>query len=208
MCKFASIVLTRDSEHWIAGVDSHEQIIDQRGLHADGARGPNILRIEITPPEDRPTAPISEWDYRVDQDIRPRWHDAERDEVRARAALARRAETERWLVTEAGHVVSAGYGSTVTGGYGSTVTGGDYAKVTGGDYATVTGGDRATVTGGDYAKVTGGDRATVTGGDCAALVIRWWDVSRYRLAVGYVGENGIEPGVAYRVEGGKLVRAT
>ena len=168
MCKFASIVLTRDSEHWIAGVDSHEQIIDQRGLHADGARGPNILRIEITPPEDRPTAPISEWDYRVDQDIRPRWHDAERDEVRARAALARRAETERWLVTEAGHVVSAGYGSTVTGGYGSTVT----------------------------------------GGDCAALVIRWWDVSRYRLAVGYVGENGIEPGVAYRVEGGKLVRAT
>ena len=192
MCQFASIVLTRDSEHWIAGVDSHEQIIDQRGLHADGARGPNILRIEITPPEDRPTAPISEWDYRVDQDIRPRWHDAERDEVRARAALARRAETERWLVTEAGHVVSAGYGSTVTGGYGSTVTGGDCAKVTGGDYA----------------KVTGGDRATVTGGDCAALVIRWWDVSRYRLAVGYVGENGIEPGVAYRVEGGKLVRAT
>lgn len=32
------------------------------------------------------------------------------------------------------------------------------------------------------------------------MVVRWWDAAaeRYRLAIGYVGEDGIEPGVAYR----------
>ena len=39
------------------------------------------------------------------------------------------------------------------------------------------------------------------------MAVRYWDGKRYRLAIGYVGEDGIEPGVAYRVEGGRLVRA-
>ena len=35
----------------------------------------------------------------------------------------------------------------------------------------------------------------------------WWDGKRTRLVVGYVGEDGIEPDVAYTVRDGALVRA-
>ncbi len=89
---------------------------------------------------------------------------------------------------------------------GCTVTGGDSATVTGGDRATVTGGHRATVTGGDSATVTGGDSATVTGGDSAIISIKYWDdkANRYRLAVGYPGEDGIEAGKQYHVVNGQL----
>ena len=91
---------------------------------------------------------------------------------------------------------------------GAKVTGGNYATVTGGYGATVTGGYGAKVTGGDGATVTGGDGATVTGGDDATVCARWWDGTRYRIAVGYVGEDGIEPNVAYRVgAGGKWEEA-
>ena len=55
---------------------------------------------------------------------------------------------------------------------------------------------------------TAGYDGTATAGDGGTIVIKWWDGSRYRLAVGYVSEDGIEPNVPYRVDGaGKLVRA-
>jgi len=104
--------------------------------------------------------------------------------------------------------VTGGYRAKVTGGDGATVTGGVGATVTGGVGATVTGGDCATVTGGDRAKVTGGDRAKVTGGVGARLILTWWDGKRYRTEVAYVGEGGIEPNVAYKLNGaGKWVKA-
>jgi hypothetical protein len=114
--------------------------------------------------------------------------------------------------------VTGGNSAKVTGGYGATVTGGDGAKVTGGDGTTVTGGDGATVTGGDCAKVTGGDCATVTGGNGATVTggnratvtggircelrLSYWDDAalRRRTVIAYVGEGGIEAGVAYRLD--------
>ena len=96
--------------------------------------------------------------------------------------------------------VTGGYGATVTGGYEATVTGGDGAMVTGGDGAMVTGGYGAMVTGGAGATVTGGAGATVTGGAGANLILRWWDGDRGRLAVAYVGEQGIAAATAYRLD--------
>jgi hypothetical protein len=64
--------------------------------------------------------------------------------------------------------------------------------VTGGIYAKVTGGNAATVTGGNLATVTGGNRAT--------LVLSRPDSGRRRLYVAYVGEDGILPGVPYRLD--------
>ena len=128
--------------------------------------------------------------------------------------------------------VTAGYWSTVTGGVHSTLTGGnwstlkggDYSIVTGGDYSiitggnwstlkgghwsTVTGGEYSTVTGGDYSTVTGGDRSTVTGGDGSILSLKWFDGKRTRIVTAYVGEDGIEPNVPYKLDdNGKFVRA-
>ena len=96
MCKFASFVLTKDEEFWSDESESHEVIIagkNQKGkvLHADGARGPNVLRVEITPTNKIEVWPsLKAWKYQVDQDITPVWFDAMVCEKRTRKALVRR----------------------------------------------------------------------------------------------------------------------
>ena len=69
--------------------------------------------------------------------------------------------------------------------------------------------DHAQHEGADRATVSGGYGATVSGGECGLIAVKWWDdqAHRYRLAVGYIGEDGIEANTKYRVEGrGKLVK--
>ena len=93
MCKFASFVLTKSEEFWSDKSDSHEDIIQEHNLHADGIRGPNILRVEISPTNKITVWPsLKAWEYRVDQDRMPEWFDAEECEKRTRAALQRRYE--------------------------------------------------------------------------------------------------------------------
>lgn len=53
---------------------------------------------------------------------------------------------------------------------------------------------------------TAGYRGTTTAGYRGTLMIWWHDGQRRRLVVGYVGEDGVDAGVPYRVEGGRLVR--
>ena len=73
MCNFASFVLTLGREFW-GPTDSHEAIIAHHQIHEDGARGPNILRVEIEPTNDAATREdLSTWKYRVDQDYLPEW---------------------------------------------------------------------------------------------------------------------------------------
>ncbi|MEK9811354.1 MAG: hypothetical protein VW362_12955, partial [Candidatus Nanopelagicales bacterium] len=63
-----------------------------------------------------------------------------------------------------------------------------------------TAGYRGTATAGCYGTAAAGNGGTIS--------IRWYDGTRHRLAVGYVGDNGVEPGVAYRADDdGRLVRA-
>jgi hypothetical protein len=101
MCKFASFVLTKDQELYLPTSDSHEDIINHFSLHADGVRGPNILRVEIVPgAELKRFSDYKAWQYRVDQDTRPAWFDAKGDEKRARAALLKRAK-EGFLTVDA-----------------------------------------------------------------------------------------------------------
>jgi hypothetical protein len=54
-----------------------------------------------------------------------------------------------------------------------------------------------------------GQRGEAAAGENGCLVIAYWDETnnRPRVAVGYVGERGIEAHVVYRVDGdGKFVR--
>jgi hypothetical protein len=93
MCKFASFVLTKDKVLWVPESDSHEKIISKHNLHADGARGTNILRVEITPSNTQTEfTDYASWVYRIDQDTRPSWFDAEYDEKRVREELIVRAK--------------------------------------------------------------------------------------------------------------------
>jgi hypothetical protein len=103
---------------------------------------------------------------------------------------------------------TSGYRGTATAGNGGTATAGNYGAATAGDCGTATAGDCGTATAGDCGTATAGDCGTATSGDCGEIRIRWHDDTRYRLAVGYVGEGGIEPDVAYRCDdSGKLVRS-
>jgi hypothetical protein len=93
MCKFASFVLTKDGVFWSDKSDSHEEIIKEHNLHADGIRGPNILRVEIVPgAKIKKFTTYKDWEYRIDQDRMPAWFDAPTDEKRARIALKDRAK--------------------------------------------------------------------------------------------------------------------
>lgn len=67
----------------------------------------------------------------------------------------------------------------------------------------------ATLTGGYGATLTGGGEATLTGGDGATLQLTYWDCAknRKRIVTAYVGEDGIEAGVKYKLQDGKFVEA-
>jgi hypothetical protein len=95
MCNMASFVLTRDRVFWSRHTDSHTEIVSEFKLSEDRTGvHPNLLMVEITPPNEDYRLPLRQWTYRTDQDILPEWYDAEREEARARAALAEWA-TER-----------------------------------------------------------------------------------------------------------------
>ena len=115
MCKFASLVLTRDQVFWSRNSDSHETIIRDFGLWADGVSGPNILRVEIVPPNGGCESPLDRWSYRTDQDTRPSWYDGWADEHRARAALVALV-ADRILIAPEGAAIEGGRSVIIIGG--------------------------------------------------------------------------------------------
>jgi hypothetical protein len=129
---------------------------------------------------------------------------------------------------------TAGYRGTATAGYSGTATAGDSGTATAGDSGTATAGYRGTATAGYRGTATAGYSGTATAGDSGTATagyrgtatagysgtatagyrgeirIRWWDEKndRYRTVIGYVGEDGIEANVAYRLDDNhKFVKA-
>ena len=94
---------------------------------------------------------------------------------------------------------TAGYGGTATAGRGGTAMAGDSGTATAGDCGTATAGNRGTA--------TAGEGGTATAGIGGTIRLEWWDGSRRRTAVGYIGEAGLRAGVAYRAVAGQIVAA-
>ena len=156
MCKPASMVVTAGpAVHW-GQTDNHSELIASLGLHEDGVRGINLVRIELTPPGDDLSKPLPEWDFRVDQDIVPEWWGAESGEAACRAALV------DWY---ASRVVVAGV-RTVSDGHTYAI---DSARVTANGSARVTAYDAAQVTANGYAQVTANGYARVIAYDSAQV---------------------------------------
>ena len=99
-------------------------------------------------------------------------------------------------------LANGGTGKAVVG---AVVSAGNHGTATVGDRGTATAGDRGTATAGDYGTATAGYGGTATVGEKGRIQVEWWDGERRRLAVGYVGEDGIEAGKPYVVVNGKLV---
>jgi hypothetical protein len=101
-----------------------------------------------------------------------------------------------------GGTATAGDGGTATAGDGGTATAGDGGTATAGVNGTATAGVGGTATAGYRGTATAGYRGTATAGYSGLICIKYWDAEkeRYRIAVGYVGEDGIKPGVKYRLD--------
>ena len=91
-----------------------------------------------------------------------------------------------------------GAGRAIVGG---TATAGDGGTATAGVGGTATAGDGGTATAGDGGTATAGDGGTATAGVGGTLIIKRWDAKalRYRTRAADVGEDGILPNVAYRL---------
>lgn len=92
----------------------------------------------------------------------------------------------------------------IINGPGRSIVGG---TSTSGDGGTSTSGDDGTSTSGDRGTSISGNRGTSISGDGGTIQVKWWDDSarRYRLATGYVGEDGLKAGVAYHLEKGQWI---
>jgi hypothetical protein len=105
---------------------------------------------------------------------------------------------------------TAGYKGTATAGNYGTATAGNYGTATAGYKGTATAGYKGTATAGNYGTATAGYKGTATAGnygtatagDEGEIRIRYWDTkaNRYRTKVGYIGEDGLEPNIAYRLD--------
>ena len=75
-----------------------------------------------------------------------------------------------------------------------------YGTVTAGDYGTATAGYGGTATAGYGGTATAGEGGTATAGEGGILQIKAWDALRYRIIIGYVGENGLVAGTQYKLD--------
>ena len=73
---------------------------------------------------------------------------------------------------------------------------------TAGDGGTATAGYSGTATAGYMGTATAGDGGTATAGDSGVISIQYWDskADRYKVMIGYIGEGGLKPGVAYHLD--------
>lgn len=89
MCRFKSGIILKDRV-FIPDYDSHTEMLEELKIAdtKDNAERLFVRAELVPPPDDNVFAPLSEWEYHVDQDILPDWYVAEVDEQRMREAVA------------------------------------------------------------------------------------------------------------------------
>ena len=182
MCDFASLIVTKDRVFWSKNGDNHTAIAEEHGLHEDGAKGPNVVKVEITPPGGQWWTDRKGWAFRVDQDILPEWWDAKDGEARARVALedlaaarlfdGRDAEVKEGMIFARNSTVKAWGSATVEASGSATVKAWGSATVKAWDSATVKAWGPATVKASGSATVIGYSPTRHKLADLAVLVDR------------------------------------
>ena len=111
------------------------------------------------------------------------------------------AKAGRYGTARAGFRGTATVGNygTATAGYNGTATAGFRGTATVGNYGTATAGDRGTATVGDFGTATAGEFGTAMAGDRGIIQIHYFS-GRARIAIGYIGENGLKPNVKYTLD--------
>ena len=93
MCRFKSGIILKDRV-FIPDYDSHTEMLEELKIAdtKDNAERLFVRAELVPPPDDNVFAPLSEWEYHVDQDILPEWYVAEVDEKRMRKAVTKWAK--------------------------------------------------------------------------------------------------------------------
>jgi hypothetical protein len=189
------MVLTKDAVHWAGASESHEDIIRHAGLR-DEALPPDILRVEIVPPNGDMRRPLDEWEYVVDQDVMPAWYVREVDEPRARAALP--TWCAACVIAGGDHVSPSPTTRYVVGGTVQAVSGGVVRAVYGGVV-------RAVSDGGVVQAVSGGGVVRAVYGGGVVRAVSGGGVVRAVSDGGVV--QAVSDGVVRAVYGGGVVQA-
>ena len=182
MCKLKSGIILKD-RIFIPDYDSHNKMLEELGIEDTRKNAKRLfIRAELFPVNDDVFTPISEWQYKVDQDITPDWYVPDYDEKRMRDAVAEWAEEHILIgvkgktlnslqniylkdcvdITCGNSTVKAYSNSTVRAYDNSTVTACDNSTVKAYSNSTVRAYDNSTVTAYDNSTVRAYDNSTVT----------------------------------------------
>jgi len=106
------------------------------------------------------------------------------------------------IANESRSATVAVIGASVTVGDNQAAIVGALGTATAGYRGTATAGDSGTATAGDSGTATAGYSGTATAGYSGTICIRFYDrkENRYRVKIGYIGEDGLLPRVAYRLD--------
>jgi hypothetical protein len=112
-------------------------------------------------------------------------------------------------------LAASGYSSQLaaSGDYSQLAASGDYSKLAASGYSSklAASGDssKLAASGKKSIVVSAAPDCTAKVGEDGCIALAWWDGTnkRHRMAVGYVGEDGIEADVEYCVRDGKLAKA-
>ncbi len=95
---------------------------------------------------------------------------------------------------------TAGDRGTATAGKYGTATAGKYGTATAGNEGTAIAGRYGTATAGKYGTAIAGDRGTATAGKDGTIQILYSLNNHKRVKMGYIGEEGLMPNVAYMLD--------
>ena len=116
------------------------------------------------------------------------------------ATVVVNGEGQHAIVGHRGKAFSTGDRGTVTAGDdGTAISAGDFGTATAGHRGTATAGYGGTAKTGDDGTARAGNRGTATAGEMGRISILCWDGTRSREVIGYIGENGLEPNVPYKL---------
>ena len=105
-------------------------------------------------------------------------------------------------VSKAGYggvAVSGHRGSSFAGGYGKAFAGNAGMATCGAEGMAVSGVNGLSVAAGEHAVASTGNGGVVSGMKGGVLLVKYYSNNCLRVAVGYVGEDGIEPNIEYKV---------
>jgi len=172
MCRPASMVVTKQKVFWSKNSDSHEDIIEEFKLDEGKLREqPKLVRVEIVPPNEDYKLPFSKWNYRLDQDIKPKWYDEKKVEARVRKHLKEWRKCKVVMPNEEKREIKTGnivaiYGTVkyIRGGTVEYIDGGIVEYIDGGTVEYIYGGTVEYMRGGTVECIRGGTVEYIYGG--------------------------------------------